>query len=644
MKKFLFLALALAGCASSVSNDTFVTLPVEENLGRLLELDRDHDRKITVRDGAGRFAARTAGGDTLPVEGAYPISVLLQELSLAKEEGQAALTFRPALLRENPVIRTGRLIRELYWDGLTRRLDGAGLAASLPDSKTKTKSGKTYLYVPAGDEFGWSYYRELARARPELNVELVRLPRKLSAAYLESLNGRHGLLALKVARRDDGRAEPLPYVVPGGRFNEMYGWDSYFIVRGLLLDGKAELARAMVENHAYQIQHYGKILNANRTYYLSRTQPPFFTSMLRAVYEAGASGPAERAWLKDNLGHAIDEYRRVWASPPRLVKEQGLSRYFDEGEGPGPEVEEGAYDAFLAPFAKRAGLSPAEYLARYESGQIRDEAVRTLFKHDRTVRETGHDTTYRFDLRAADFLTVDLNALLYKYETDIADLLEREWGGKLSFGKRVESASAWRALAARRKARMQALLWDEQEGFYFDYDLKKKARSGYVSATALYALWAGLASPEQARKVAERAERELLRKGGLAATSEASRGALRPPERPQRQWDYPYGWPPHQILAWEGLARYDMRARGERWAEAWVSAMTKNARDFNGMVTEKYDVEKASHEAFAEYGNVGSQFSYITKEGFGWTNASYQLGTRYLAPERLRALEEATVP
>ena len=642
---FALPALLLSACATAPT-DTFVTLPVEEGLKQVLSYDQDHDHKITVRDGKIHYVARTANGDSLPVDGTYAASVLLQELSLAKDQGQASLTFPSARLRENPVARTNRLIRELYWAGLTRRLDGDGLSHTLPDSKVKSADGKYYLYVPAGDDYGWRYYQGLAKARPELKIALVRLPEKITPAYVASLDGRHGLLALKVSPDANGDPRPLPYVVPGGRFNEMYGWDSYFIVRGLLLDGKLELARAMVENQGYQIRHYGKILNANRTYYLSRTQPPFFTSMLREVYEADAPGPARRAWLAAQLASAIEEYRRVWTVAPRLVKEKNLSRYFDEGEGPGPETEEGAYDAMLRPFAAAARLSPAEYLKRYRAGQIRSEAVRLLFKHDRTVRETGHDTTYRFDMRAADFLTVDLNSLLYKYETDIADLIEREWGGKVNLGGRrlPEHASAWRALAEGRRERMQKLLWDEERGTFYDFDLKKNARASYDSATSLYALWAGVATEEQAARVMERARATLLKKGGLAATSEASRGPLNPLTRPARQWDYPYGWPPHQIIAWEGLARYGQRAEAEEWAYAWLKGMALNARDFNGMVTEKYDVEKASHEAFAEYGNVGSQFSYITKEGFGWTNASFELGTRFLAPAKLRQLEDEVKP
>ncbi|RZA08866.1 MAG: trehalase [Proteobacteria bacterium] len=638
---------SLPGCSTAARRplpaDTFVALPVAANLDRLLKnADRDHDHKITIRDEVKSFEAISEAGGTLLVQGTYGVSVLLQELILAKDRHESSLPFRVALLEENPLARTSRLIEEIYWDDLTRKLDAAGLNRTLPDSKIKTASGLAYLYVPEKDVFGWRYYQNLKRENPAIQFELVRLPRRVSPAFFASLKDRHGLLALKVAKGEGGEPQPVPYVVPGGRFNEMYGWDSYFILRGLLQDGKLNLAEAMVDNQAYQIEHYGKILNANRSYYLSRTQPPFFTSMLRAVYEAKAPSPTRSEWLLKNLALAIREYREVWAARPRLVSKFNLSRYFDEGEGPGPEVEEGAYDAYLSPFAKEKGITPAAYLKLYEAGKIQDPRVRLLFKHDRTVRETGHDTTYRFDLRAADFLTVDLNSLLYKYETDIADLLDSEGAGSMKLNGRNETGAEWRRRAALRKNRMQALLWDEAAGNFYDFDLKNNARSGFDSATALYALWAGVATPDQARRVAARAREALLSKGGLAASSEKSRGPLHAPERPQRQWDYPYGWPPHQILAWEGLARYGMRQEAEDIATAWLLAIGKNARDFNGMVTEKYDVEKASHEAFAEYGNVGSQFSYITKEGFGWTNASIQLGRAFLPAEKLRAVEAET--
>ena len=640
--------LLLAAC--STSRPTLapegVKLKVADTLPRLLSVaDTDQDQKITIKDKPAPFTIEATDGSREKVEGSYQLSVLLQELSLASARGEEAFTLRPEIFDENPAVRTSRLIAELFWDGLTRRLDAEGLAHTLQDTKTATADGAHFLYVPAKDTYAWNYYRDIARRRPDLRLELRRVPRNITPAFFRSLDGKHGLLALKVQKDPQtGKPAPVPYVVPGGRFNEMYGWDSYFITLGLLNDGKFPLARAMVENHAYQIEHYGKILNANRSYYLTRTQPPFFTAMLRAVYEASPKTAADRAWLQKNLALAIQEYREVWESPPRLIKEHGLSRYFDEGDGPGPEVEPGGYDALLAPIARAAGLSPREYLKQYEAGKIRSDATRLLFKHDRTVRETGHDTTYRFDQRAADFLTVDLNSLLYRYETDIAELLNEVFGGSARIGKRTEEAKAWAALANKRRERIQALLWDEGDGFYYDYDLKKGERSGYVSATGLFPLWAGISTPEQARRVYQLAKEELVLSEGLAATSLKSRGPLNPPERPQRQWDYPYGWPPHQMMVWEGLRRMGLEEQAEQLAFDWVYTIAKNARDFNGMVTEKYDVEKGSHEAFAEYGNVGSDFSYITKEGFGWTNASYQLGLKFLSPNMRARLETDVAP
>ena len=141
----------------------------------------------------------------------------------------------------------------------------------------------------------------------------------------------------------------MPYVVPGGRFNELYCWDSYFIVLGLLQDGRTDLARGMADNLLYEVRYYGKIPNANRTYYLTRSQPPFLTSIIRAVYESGA---ADKNWLASALKTAMAEYQNVWLGKDRLVKigPYELSRYYDSGSGPCPEVEPGHYDEQIQPW------------------------------------------------------------------------------------------------------------------------------------------------------------------------------------------------------------------------------------------------------------------------------------------------------
>jgi alpha,alpha-trehalase len=321
-------------------------------------------------------------------------------------------------------------------------------------------------------------------------------------------------------------------------------------------------------------------------------------------------------------------------SKARLT-EAGLSRYNGGGIGMPPETEEGHFDAMLRPYAERAGLSVRTYGQRYLNRLLVEPELDAYFVHDRTVRESGHDTSNRLEGRAAHLCTVDLNALLYKYEVDIARSLE----SKLGEGHR---SGEWLARAERRKALMNARCWDEGRGMFFDYDFVEQRRTGYESATTFYPLWAGLASPYQARRLVEEALPLLEVSGGLVATTEASRGEVTS-ERPQRQWDYPFGWPPHQMLAWQGLVDYGYREEAQRLAYRWLLMITQNAADYNGTVPEKYDVVQRTHQVFVEYGNVGTQFEYITREGFGWMNASYQVGLALLSPGQ-RAHLEALAP
>ena len=497
-------------------------VPVSANLGRLLaEQDTDRDKKITVEDrGPGRFLLVEASSAVHPVEGAYALSVLLQELKLADDAGKASVRLSPAVLAEDPAARTSRLIRESYWDGLTRTIDADGLARIGADPKAASSDGLLHVYVPESDPSAWDYFQGVAQARPELRLGVERLPARAASEVVRSLDGRHGILAL--ALTEGPQPKGVPFVVPGGRFNEMYGWDSYFIALGLLADGRVDLAKGMVDNHVYQIRHYGRILNANRSYYLTRSQPPFLSSMLRATFARLPRDAASRAWLKEGLGAVIREYRTVWSAPPRLVKGYGLNRYYDDGTGPCPEVEPGHYDYVVAPFAKSAGVPVEEYLKGFLSGKYSDPWLAGFFVHDRAVRESGHDTTYRFDGRTVDFLTVDLNALLYKTETDVAAVLDEEFGGTLALADgTVERADAWREAAQSRRDRVDGLLWDARSGMYFDYDMKNRRRSGYVSATTFYPLWAGMASQAQAEAVARRALPELELLGGLAASSKS---------------------------------------------------------------------------------------------------------------------------
>ncbi len=612
-------------------------LPVEATFLRLLaQEDTDGDRRITIRDtGPKRFSLESG-----VVEGTYALANLLQELAAARESGQQSLELDLRRLHENPVGRIHRRIRDELWSGLTRRIDASGLAQIVLDSKAAGATPR--LYVPATDPEGQAYYAQVAREQPELGLEVVVLPQAITEEYALSIDDAPGLLSLALERDSRGRLHGVPFVVPGGRFNELYGWDSYFEALGLLEDGHVSLARGMVDHFLYEIRHYGKILNANRSYYLTRSQPPFLTAMGLAVFEGLPAGDARVAWLRGVIEAAVREYETVWMGPRRLTA-TGLSRYRADGIGMPPETEPGHFDAVLRSYAQAAGLDLPTYADRYRRRLLHEPALDAYFIHDRSVRESGHDTSYRLEDRAARLVTVDLNALLFRYEADIARTLDGVFGGELRTGDgSLQRSAEWRRRAAERKARVDALLWNADRGLYFDLDLDTGRSTGFESVTTLYPLWAGMASADQARRLVEAALPLFEVKGGLVSGTEASRGPIGP-ARPQRQWDWPFGWPPHQMLAWRGLADYGYAELAQRLAYRWLFMITRNAVDYNGTIPEKYDVVNRSHRVFAEYGNVGTDFAYITKEGFGWMNASYQVGLRVLTASQ-RSRLEALVP
>ena len=244
---------------------------VNKNLMALLKQeDTDGDKKITVDDkGPKRFNIFSIDGRGFEISGTYYLSVLLQELYLAKESGKKKLQLSEENIFATPVERASRLIKNNFWDGLTRRIDETNLENAVKDSKAK--SDKNYIYVPFRDVLAFRYFKRLERKRTDLNLSVIKLPESLNDNHFKALNKKPGLLNLGLKKNKNGRIEGIPFVVPGGRFNEMYGWDSYFESLGLIIDGKIDLAISMAENFFYEIEYYGKILNANRTYYLNRS-------------------------------------------------------------------------------------------------------------------------------------------------------------------------------------------------------------------------------------------------------------------------------------------------------------------------------------------------------------------------------------
>ena len=414
------------------------------------------------------------------------------------------------------------------------------------------------------------------------------------------------------------------YVVPGGPFNEMYGWDSYFIIRGLVSDGRITLARGMVDNFFFEIEHYGTILNANRTYYLTRSQPPFLTSMIMAVYEAEkAAGKEDHAWLTKSYEYANKDYA-MWMRPPHLAGNTGLSRYYDFGDGLTPESlqdEDGVQRKAMAYFmahpdeanhyveaAKPGNVDP--YDPDY-TVEVCDTSKATpvcepktslhltseYYKGDRAMRESGFDISFRFGPYGAGthhFAPICLNSLLYKTEKDM-EIIARILG-------RSDEATKWQKRAETRAIAMQKLFWDAQRGEFFDYDFEAGKRSDYEFASTFYPLWTGWAMPEQARAV----EKNL-------GVFERAGGIVTSPRETGVQWDSPYGWAPLELIAVEGLRNYKMNADADRISNRFISTVIQNYQR-DGTIREKYNMVTRSSEVKVA---AGYQTNAV---GFGWTN------------------------
>jgi len=498
------------------------------------------------------------------------------------------------------------------WDTLTRSMNEC---STIVDPKL---AGKSILYVPAD----FSITEKLHALETRCNIEVRPLPKVIHKLGEIDTNtfSPHGLLYLE-----------YPYVVPGGRFNEMYGWDSYFIIRGLVRAGKIELARGMIENFFFEIEHYGAVLNANRTYYLSRSQQPFLTSMILAVDEAQkAQGKEDRAWLERAYGYAVRDHN-MWITEPLLAGDTGLSRYFDFGEGPAPESlkdETDHYQKVAEYFLQHTDIG-ARFLVDRTPGESPDARVgawyalklcdvpmtmerqrcelvkeislgRDYYKGDRSMRESGFDISFRFSPFGAEthhFAPVCLNSLLYKSEKEL-ETMSRQLG-------RTEEADEWKSKASARQKEIVDWLWDGQRGEFFDYNVPERKRSVYEYASTFYPLWAGLATKEEAAAVAKNLD-HFERSGGLL-TSPYETGA---------QWDAPYAWAPLQLIAVEGLRRYGYEDQANRLSYEFLSNVAENFRR-DGTIREKYDAVHRSTEAA-----VKSGYS-INVIGFGWTNAVF---------------------
>jgi len=534
-----------------------------------------------------------------------------------------------------------KIIRDLFWSRLIRCLDRDGLMRSLEDSKTTDNSLR--IYVPENDQDTLNYYRDLKRDPDFSSLEVISLPADFSPEYVRTLNQHPGILALGVTTNANGSHTPRPYVVPGGRFNELCGWDSYFTILGLLADGLVELAKSTVDNLVYEVNNYGHVLNANRSYYLTRSQPPFLLAMVLEVYDHLEFGLEGKRWLVECLEAVIKEYRTWWSESHHTLP-TGLARYFDVGRGFPPETETDHYDEFLTAIARDRGISISELRSLFENDETLFPDIMEYLSHDRAMRESGEDTTYRLVNRAARMNPVSLNSLLYFVESRLSIVLDDLFGGSLTLSNgEVVTAVYFSELASKRRDRMNYYLWDEESGIFLDYVIDdenstKGKRLQYFSANCFYPLWAGLVTQEQADRIVRFAIARLEQPGGLVATDKGSPGAITT-DHPQRQWDYPFGWAPHQMIAWKGLTRYGHIIQAQELMYRWVHMVILDSMRNNGAIAEKYDVIHCSQHTTAEYGNEGAGVGIDRfGAGFGWTNASIQYALTQLNVSHQRAL------
>ena len=384
---------------------------------------------------------------------------------------------------------------------------------------------------------------------------------------------------------------PNPYVVPGGRFREVYYWDSYFTMLGLIESGRTDLVRDMLDNFAYLIRTIGHIPNGNRTYYLGRSQPPYFGAMIGLYARAADSTQAlryldaleaEYAFWMDGASRLRPgtAYRRV----VRLRDGAVLNRYYDDVPEPRPEsYREDFTLAQTVPAAQRTGL----------------------YRNLRASAESGWDFSSRWmrdpkDLRTletTDLLPVDLNSLLYHAEQTIAALRRRR--GRAGD---VEAAARFTDTAANRRRALLAAAYDPERGFFYDVRWRTGERlTDRPTLAAAAPLYFGLATPEQARAVAARLERDFLKPGGFVTTLVPS----------GQQWDAPNGWPPLEWLSIEGVRRYGRGDLADTASERWL-ALNRRTYQTTGKMTEKYDVVDLTRRA------GGGE--YPTQDGFGWSN------------------------
>lgn len=383
-------------------------------------------------------------------------------------------------------------------------------------------------------------------------------------------------------------ALPYPYIVPGGRFGAQWYWDSYFTMLGLATSGRHDLIEGMIKNYAYMIRKFGYIIQANRTYYVGRSQPPYFSHMVELLAEKEG-----KTLLVHYMPYMIAEYRfwtkkaadlteekPVYRRTVRLPDGEILSRHYDNKRTPRPEsYKEDVETAVLA----------------------KDRVPSKVYVDIRAAAESGWDFSARWlrdpkkleTIHTTDILPVDLNCLLVHEAQTIARTA--------TFLHQSPLAKVWTRRAERRIAAIQKYFWNEEKGFYFDYDFVAGKQTDIYTLAGLYPLYTKIATQAQADRVAQVVRDVFLKKGGLISL----------PLETGHQWDSPNGWAPLQWITIQGLRNYGHNELADDIKKRWIDTCMKGFKEHHKLV-EKYDV--------VEPGKQATGGEYALQDGFGWTN------------------------
>ncbi|MBV6442324.1 MAG: alpha,alpha-trehalase TreF [Haliscomenobacteraceae bacterium CHB4] len=383
---------------------------------------------------------------------------------------------------------------------------------------------------------------------------------------------------------------PHPYIVPGGRFREIYYWDSYFTMLGLQVSGRTDIIQNMVDNFAHLIETVGFIPNGNRTYYLGRSQPPFFALMVNVLAEIKGEATLlqyRRSLEKEYAFWMAGEHELTAENPAhrrvvRLPDGTIMNRYWDDNAAPRPE----AYTEDLH-IAEQSGRDPA-----------------TVYRHIRAAAESGWDFSSRWfrdgqrmdTIQTAEIVPVDLNCLLYYLEKTLVHTYRQ-----LPDHTPVE---VMKDRARLRREAIQKYCWNDATDFYFDYDFIEKKHTGQWTLAAAFPLFFRIAEKEQAEEVAHHLETKFLQSGGLTTTL----------TRSGQQWDAPNGWAPLQWMAFQGLRNYGFDTLALEIRRRWM-ALNEKTYAATGKMMEKYNV--------MDPGAKAGGGEYPNQDGFGWTNGVY---------------------